>query len=101
MKPLPRRLYAIAALSLAVVIFVCLNIAVDTAITDARLDVTQTGQFTVSEGTRDIIAKIPEPITLKFYFSKKIAADYAQTQAYANRVHDLLEEYASLSHGKI
>ncbi len=82
-------------------IFVCVNIAADTAITDARLDLTQTGQFTLAQGTRNIIAKIPEPITLKFYFSKKIAADYAQTQAYATQVHDLLEEYAAISHGKI
>ena len=101
MKPLPRRIYAIAALALAIVIFVCINIAADTAITNARLDLTETGQFTLSQGTRNIIAKIPEPITLKFYFSKKIAADYAQTQAYATQVHDLLEEYAAISHGKI
>ncbi|MEI9989301.1 MAG: Gldg family protein [Rhizomicrobium sp.] len=101
MKPLSRRIYAVAALALAVVIFVCVNIAADTAITTARLDLTQTGQFTLAQGTRNIVASIPEPITLKFYFSKKIAADYAQTQAYATRVHDLLEEYASISHGKI
>jgi len=101
MKPLPRRLYAIAALALAVVIFVAINIAADTAITNARLDLTETGQFTLAEGTRNIVAKISEPITLKFYFSKKVAADYAQTQAYATRVHDLLEEYAAISHGKI
>ena len=101
MKPLPRRIYAIAALALAVVIFVCVNIAADIEITNARLDLTQTGQFTLAQGTRNIVAAIPEPITLKFYFSKKIAADYAQTQAYATRVHDLLEEYASISNGKI
>lgn len=101
MKPISRRLYAIAALALATVIFVAINIAADTAITTAKLDLTQNGQFTLAEGTRNIIAKIPEPITLKFYYSKKVAADYAQTAAYAKRVHDLLEEYASLSGGKI
>lgn len=101
MPPISRRIYAIAALALAAVIFVCINIAADAWITDAKLDLTQNGQFTLARGTRDIIAKIPEPITLKFYYSKKIAADYAQTAAYAKRVHDLLEEYASLSGGKI
>ena len=101
MKPLSRRTYAIVALSLAVLLFVAINIAADSLITTARLDLTQTGQFTLADGTRKIIAKIPEPITLKFYYSKKVAADYAQTAAYAKRVRDLLEEYASLSHGKI
>jgi ABC-type uncharacterized transport system involved in gliding motility auxiliary subunit len=98
---LSRRNYALLALALAVVIFVCVNIAADAFVTTARLDLTQNGQFTLSQGTRNIIDAIPEPITLKYYFSKKIAADYAQTQAYATRVHDLLEEYAARSHGKI
>ncbi len=101
MQPLSRRLYAISALTLAAVLFVALNIATDTFITTARLDLTQTGQFTIADGTRNIIAKIPEPITLKFYYSKKVAADYAQTAAYAKRVRDLLGEYAALSRGKI
>src|SRR5882724_6346208 len=101
MKPLPRRLYAISILMLAAILFVALNIAADAWLTTERLDLTATGQFTLADGTRNIIAKIPEPITLKFYYSKKVAADYAQTAAYAKRVHDLLLEYAALSHGKI
>src|ERR1700709_22330 len=101
MKPLPRRLYAIVALALAGVIFSPINIAAAKGITTAKLDLTENGQFTLAQGTRNIIAKIPEPITLKFYYSKKVAADYAQTRAYAKRVHDLLEEYAALSDGKI
>lgn len=101
MPAISRRLYAIAALVLAVVIFVAINIAADTWITTAKLDLTENGQFTLADGTRNIIAKIPEPITLRFYYSKKVAADYAQTAAYAKRVHDLLAEYASLSRGKI
>ena len=100
-QSMSRRLYAIAALGLAIVIFVAINIAADAWITTAKLDLTENGQFTLAEGTRNIIAKIPEPITLKFYYSKKVAADYAQTQAYAKRVHDLLAEYAALSGGKI
>lgn len=101
MRPLSRRLYAIVALALAAVLFVAINIAADAFITTAQLDLTEAGQFTLADGTRKIIAKIPEPITLKFYYSKKVAADYAQTAAYAKRVRDLLQEYVSLSQGKI
>ncbi len=101
MLQISRRVYAIAALCLAVVIFVAINIAADAGITTAKLDLTANGQFTLADGTRAIIAKIPEPITLKFYYSKKVAADYAQTSAYAKRVRDLLAEYVSLSDGKI
>ena len=101
MNPLSRRLYAVSALILAAILFVAINIAADTFITTAQVDLTETGQFTLADGTRNIIAKIPEPITLKFYYSKKVAADYAQTSAYAKRVHDLLEEYVALSNGKL
>ncbi len=101
MKPLSRRIYAVSALVLAAILFVAINIAAYTFITTAQIDLTETGQFTLADGTRNIIAKIPEPITLKFYYSKKVAADYAQTSAYAKRVHDLLAEYVALSHGKL
>jgi hypothetical protein len=40
-------------------------------------------------------------MTLKFFYSKKIASDYAQISAYAGRVRDLLREYAGARHGKI
>jgi ABC-type uncharacterized transport system involved in gliding motility auxiliary subunit len=88
-------------LVLAAILFVAINISADLWITTARFDLTETGQFTLAQGTRNIIRKIPEPVTLKFYYSKSVAADYAQTAAYAKRVLDLLREYAALSRGKI
>jgi len=96
-----RRLYAIAAIALATVMFVALNIAIDASVTNARLDLTENHEFTLAQGTRNTIAKLEEPITLKFFYSKKVAAEYAQIQAYATRVRDLLHEYAALSGGKI
>ncbi|HZQ39890.1 MAG TPA: Gldg family protein [Rhizomicrobium sp.] len=96
-----RRTYVFSALALAAILFVGVNVAVDTAITNARLDLTQTGQFTLSPGTRNILAKLQEPVTLKFYYSRDVGARYAAISAYARRVRDLLQEYAALSHGKL
>jgi ABC-type uncharacterized transport system involved in gliding motility auxiliary subunit len=96
-----RRVYALAATVLAIVIFVAINIAADTSLTTAKLDLTENGQFTLAKGTRNIIANLQEPITLKFYYSKQAAAEYSQTVTYAQRVRDLLQEYAAISHGKI
>ena len=101
MTALPRRLYAIAALTLAAVIFVALNIAADTLLTTERLDLTQTGVYTLARGTKHIIENIKEPITLRFFYTKKIGAGYPSINAYAKRVRDLLEEYAARSDGKI
>ncbi|HEV2562912.1 MAG TPA: Gldg family protein [Rhizomicrobium sp.] len=101
MKPLSRRLYALGAIILAAIIFVALNIAADATLTTERLDLTENGLYTLAPGTKNTIAKLQEPVTLKFFYSKKVASDYAQIQSYAARVRDLLGEYAALSHGKI
>ncbi|HEX4860382.1 MAG TPA: Gldg family protein [Rhizomicrobium sp.] len=101
MKPLSRHAYAVLAIVLSIVIFVAVNMAADTALTTAKLDLTANGQFTLAQGTRNILANLKEPVTLKFYYSKQVAAEYAQTADYAKRVRDLLGEYASLSHGNV
>ena len=101
MRPLSRRTYAIAAIVLAAIVFVALNIAADATFTTSRLDLTENGQYTLAQGTKNILAKLGEPIVLKFFYSKKVGSEYAQVNAYASRVRDLLNEYAALSHGKI
>jgi gliding motility-associatede transport system auxiliary component len=101
MTPLSRRVYALSAIVLAAIIFVAINIAADAGLTTAKLDLTQNGQFTLAQGTRNIVANLKEPVTLKFFYSKDAAADDAQTAAYAKRVRDLLGQYQSISHGKI
>jgi ABC-type uncharacterized transport system involved in gliding motility auxiliary subunit len=101
MKPLSRRVYAFAVLVLAAALFAGVNVALDATVTTARLDLTENGRFTLSQGTRAIIAGLREPVTLKFYFSRQAAAEYATTRAYAGRVRDLLGEYALVGRGKI
>jgi ABC-type uncharacterized transport system involved in gliding motility auxiliary subunit len=101
MKPLSHRIFALSAIALAVVLFVAINIVANQWLGTARLDLTQNGLYTVSPGTEATLAKLPEPVTLRFYFSRKPAAGYAQIVAYAGRVRDLLQEYAALAHGKI
>ncbi|HVP85287.1 MAG TPA: Gldg family protein [Rhizomicrobium sp.] len=101
MSTTSRRVYALALIVLAVVIYAALNIALDASVTNAKIDLTENGLFTLSRGTKSTIEKLQEPITLKFFYSKKVASDYAQIQAYANRVRDLLHNYAAISDGKI
>src|SRR3974390_159719 len=101
MEPISRRLYAIVAIALAAIVFVALNIAADASLTTERIDLTENGVYTLADGTRHILANLREPITLRFFYSKKTAADYAQISSYAARVRDLLGEYQALSHGKV
>jgi ABC-type uncharacterized transport system involved in gliding motility auxiliary subunit len=101
MSRISRRVYATTAIVLAAIIFVALNIASDASLTTERLDLTENAIYSISAGTKHILAHLDEPITLKFFYSKKAAAEYAQINAYASRVRDLLIEYQARSHGKI
>lgn len=89
------------AIALAVVLFFAVNIALSFWFSAARLDLTSTGLYTVSQGTKETLQSIPEPITLRFFFSERISVKYAAVRAYGARVRDLLREYESLSDGKV
>src|SRR5258708_4234236 len=52
MTPISRRLYAVAAIALAAVIFVALNIAVDATFTSTKIDLTENGLYTLADGTK-------------------------------------------------
>ena len=89
------------ALVLLAVIFVSLNVFSNLSLRAARLDLTQNNLFTLSQGTLNILARVEEPVTLKFYYSQDIAADQPKVQIFAQRVRDMLEEMASHADGRL
>jgi ABC-type uncharacterized transport system involved in gliding motility auxiliary subunit len=101
MTHISRRAAAFAAIALAVILFVALNVVSNLWLANVRLDLTQNGLYSVSAGTKATLAKLQEPVTLRFYYSREPAAGYAQIVAYAARVRDLLQEYKALSGGKL
>ena len=66
-----------------------------------RLDLTENGLYSVSDGTREIIADLEEPINLYFFFSEKASKDLTALRAYSQRVREMLEEYQLLAGSKI
>ncbi len=71
------------------------------ALKSARIDLTEEGLFTLSEGTLNVIDKIDEPITLRYYFSGRLAREIPQIGILGERVKDMLEEFAAYSKGNI
>jgi ABC-type uncharacterized transport system involved in gliding motility auxiliary subunit len=92
---------AILALFLAALLFVSINVFSTNTFRSARLDLTQEGLYTLSEGSIRILAGIPEPIRLRLYFSEKQAVQLPNVKSYGLRVRELLEEYVSRAEGKI
>ncbi|WP_146909175.1 Gldg family protein [Arenimonas daejeonensis] len=101
MKPFNRRSYHVIALALVALAFVALVALSTVALRGARLDLTDKQLYTLSEGTRNILGKIEEPITLKLYYSEHATRDLQQFRVFATRVREMLEEVAARSGGKV
>jgi ABC-type uncharacterized transport system involved in gliding motility auxiliary subunit len=91
----------IGTLLVAAVLFLAVNIMSNSMLHNLRLDFTENKLYTLSEGSKEILAAIKEPITLRLYFSKTLAKDHPYLTGYANRVKDLLLQYKSVAKGKI
>jgi ABC-type uncharacterized transport system involved in gliding motility auxiliary subunit len=66
-----------------------------------RLDLTGEHLYTLSRGTQRTLARIEEPITLRFYYSTRLADEAPSYGVYAQRVRELLDQYVAAAHGKI
>ncbi|SEH05665.1 Gldg family protein [Candidatus Venteria ishoeyi] len=90
-----------AGLGLAVVLFLAANIVSNAAFSSARLDLTDNGLYTLSQGSKNILGGLEEPVSLKFYLSQKLLPELPGVNAYAVRVKELLQEYQRHADGKL
>jgi len=97
---LNRWVYA-AMLLLLGVIFLSLNMCSQIGFRSARLDLTQDKLFTFSPGTVKVLSQLKEPVTLRLFYSRKLAVNYPSLRAYADRVQDVLGELRNRANGKI
>ncbi len=67
----------------------------------ARVDATAESIYSLSPGTKTLLAKIEEPVSLTLYFSKDATGLPIAYKNYATRVSEMLRQYVRASHGKI
>lgn len=70
-------------------------------LTGWRIDLSENGLYTLSDGTKNILAELENPVTLTLYFSDKATTQLPALRTYAQRVQELLEEYEGLADGKL
>ena len=94
-------LYSTAGIVAMAVILVALNLI--SSAFKVRADLTQDKIYTLSAGTKAILARLDTPVTIRFYCSRGVTPteDSVLLQTYAGRVQDLLDEYREAAHGKI
>ncbi|WP_308724401.1 GldG family protein [Metapseudomonas otitidis] len=94
-------MYSSAGLLLIALAFLVFNMVSGLALTNARLDLTEQKLYTISDGTRQILGELDEPINLYFFYSDKSAKDLVVLRNYARRVEEMLKAYAQAADGKI
>ncbi|MFV2056458.1 MAG: Gldg family protein [Thiohalomonadales bacterium] len=95
------KLISTGGIALAVVLLIAVNILSSAIFKTSRLDLTDNKLYTLSQGTKNILASLEEPVTLRFYFSEKLTSGIPSLSNYARQVRELLEEYANLSKGNV
>lgn len=98
---LPRHTMAWTGLVLAGVVFLSINLISSTAFRSVKADFTKEGLYTISEGTRKALSSIDEPIDIRVYYSNKLGEAAPSFAKNFERVRTLLEQYRSISGGKL
>ncbi len=96
-----RQMLAWATIAVSIVFFLAINTLANTALTSTRLDLTEDRLFTLSDGTKDVLSTLDEPIDLRFYYSERFDEIGPNIARHSDRVRELLDEYERLSGGKV
>ena len=98
-KGLETSLYSVVGVAAVFVIIVAVNLIAARAKT--RIDLTAERAYTLSQGTRNILAKLDTPVQIRFYASQNDNKVPVPLKTYTQRVEDLLGEYRQASKGLV
>jgi ABC-type uncharacterized transport system involved in gliding motility auxiliary subunit len=82
-------------------IVIGINMFADARLANLHVDLTQNHIYTLSNGTRQILQGLKEPITLRLFYSRELGSAVPVYGAYADHVREELREYAAMANGKI
>jgi ABC-type uncharacterized transport system involved in gliding motility auxiliary subunit len=84
---------------LVLVIVVLVNILLSR--TTLRWDATEDNLYSLSQGTRTILAELDQDVVVKVFYSKHVVNIPSQIKTFAQRVIDFLTEYEQYGKGRI
>jgi ABC-type uncharacterized transport system involved in gliding motility auxiliary subunit len=91
---------ALAVIALAAIL-IGVNVLAESRLATMQIDLTSQHLYTLSSGTRSVVGGLKEPITLRLYYSRALGSTIPAYGGYADRVSEMLREYARISNGKI
>lgn len=93
--------FALLAAFALLLAFVSANVIANSWFRSWRIDLTEDRLYSLSDGAREVLGDLSEPIELRLYFSREAARPVPQVQAYATRVRELLQSVQAQSHGRV
>ncbi len=89
--------------ALGVVVLAVIVVAADVILSSLplRADLTAEGLYTLSGGSKAVLGKLEQDVTVKYYVSSSAADMPMALKTYAQRVENLLKEYVRASGGKV
>ncbi|MEK9751979.1 MAG: Gldg family protein [Rhodospirillaceae bacterium] len=100
-RSMGRQKLTVVAVVLGAVLFMAVNVFSNSAFRAMQVDLTEGSLYTLSEGTRKVLAKVDEPITARLYFSRFMGEQSPAHARYYERVRELLERYENLTQGRL
>ena len=76
-------------------------VLVISSLPSVRIDLTQDDLYSLSPGTKNIVANLQGPLEIMFFYSESATEDTPQIRTYANRVQELLREIVISSNNRI
>ena len=95
-----KKYFLISVLS-TLLLFLSFNFIINKINFNIGIDFTSTKTFTLSKGTKNVLANIQEPLQIEFIYSRELSKNIPIIQNYANQIEGLLSRYVDLAKGKI
>jgi ABC-type uncharacterized transport system involved in gliding motility auxiliary subunit len=86
-------------LAISVGLVIC--VLVISSLPSVRIDLTEDDLYSLSPGTKNIVANLQGPLEIMFFYSESATEDTPQIRTYANRVQELLREIVIASNNRI
>ncbi len=94
-----RSLFSAGGLVLVLLILVFINVVFSEV--NLRWDATEENLYSLSSGTRDILSKLEDEVTIKVFYTKGNVNTPLYIKTYAKRMMDFLSEYERYSDGMV
>lgn len=96
-----RKTLAWGALALAALLLLAMNLIFSAVTKNAKADLTAERLYTIADGTKSVLRRIEEPISVRLYYTRKLGEVAPLFAKHFDRVKALLEQYRDLSGGKV